>query len=109
MVEKYDQLTNQPHMEATPSCLKKWRALLVRRQPVPENTCLLWCLHYFILVFTVIEVSSRSAKAPAVSPNFKSSARLTTKDATPVQSSSPAGMALEKCIPPYKRDIPQSC
>jgi len=48
---------------------------------------LLDCLLGF-LDLTMIDVSSRSAKAPFESPDFKSSTRLTLKDATPVDSSS---------------------
>ena len=61
-----------------------------------------------ILVLTMMEVSLGFASLPLALPTFKLSAFFAIKDETPVQSSSPAGTALEKYIPPCKRDWPQA-
>ena len=61
-----------------------------------------------ILVLTMMEVSLGFASLPLALPTFKRSAFFAIKDAAPVQSSSPAGTALEKYIPPCKRDWPQA-
>ena len=57
-----------------------------------------------ILVLTIMEVSLGFASLPLALPTFKRSAFFTIKDATSVQSSSPAGTALEKYITQCKRD-----